>query len=432
MSKCVGDGGKVWAFEPAALTAHFLGRSLTENGAANVVVSGSALSDRVGSASFHISKDSELSGLGSSADIVSTEQVPTTTLDHCASNWGRNDIAFLKLDAEGHERQVLSGGRDFFARQSPLVMYEVVEVKKIYDELIDLFVDYGYRSYRLVPGLGILVPFDDPGLAHVKLLNLFCCKPDRAAVLANRGLLVDAAGALPQPAADAGKTYLEGAAYFDAQSRLLGPIGGATTGPRALYLEAVGWYALSESDSLPPAERYACLLRCASLLEPISGAHGRESLARVSLLARVALDLGWRLMAADLLAPLVARLARGEHLPPDDPVIPVLGRFDGLDPGDQIDAWIAAGLIEGYLRNVNFSSLRARPSHLAAYEFLKSNPFASPEMTRRRLLIRYRMGLAPDTGAEDPVYAWARDNLNAEFWKKEFPPTNPPPDFASA
>ena len=55
------------------------------------------------------------------------------------------------------------------------------------------FAALGFDSYRLVPGLDVLVPFDPAATHDGYLLNLFCCKPDRAAALSDRGLLLDAA-----------------------------------------------------------------------------------------------------------------------------------------------------------------------------------------------------------------------------------------------
>jgi hypothetical protein len=58
-------------------------------------------------------------------------------------------------------------------------------------ELAQQFLELEYRSYRLVPGLNLLVPFDDKGTIDGYLFNLFCCKPERAARLAAQGFLVE-------------------------------------------------------------------------------------------------------------------------------------------------------------------------------------------------------------------------------------------------
>jgi hypothetical protein len=54
--------------------------------------------------------------------------------------------------------------------------------------LIREFAALGYDSYRLVPGLNLLIPFDPGSQPDTYLLNLFCCKSARADRLAARGL----------------------------------------------------------------------------------------------------------------------------------------------------------------------------------------------------------------------------------------------------
>jgi FkbM family methyltransferase len=420
MSLSAGDSGKVWAFEPAALTAHFLRRSLKACAASNVVVSETALSDQVGFAFFQNSKDPELSGIGSKDNIVSTDHVPTTTLDHGIDQFGWDDVRFLKIDAEGHEPQVFAGGHRLFAEQSPLVMYEVVDVRETHGELIDLFGSIGYRSYRLVPGPNVLVPFDDPGLEHVKLLNLFACKPDRAKELAARGLLVDAPR-LPTLPDNCGINYLRSAGYFGAQSESINALAQARSAEQVAYRDAIGWYAASCTPDAPPEARYAGLLRCADLLESVANPNKAETWPQLTLFSRAAIDLGWGLIATELLEPVVARLISGERAPFAVPFVPGHTRFDQIDPGDRLEDWIVGGIVEAYVRNVSFSSLRAGSLQVAAYNFLRGNLFSGPEMTRRRLLVRDRLNLLPDTEANDPVYQHSPDNLNATFWRESFP-----------
>src|SRR5262249_40808201 len=94
-------------------------------------------------------------------------------------------------DAEGEEERILAGGRAFFARLSPLVMFEVKAGDSINKELLMLFPAMGYRLYRQLAGAPILVPSDPSQPLDGYELNLFAAKPDRAAALAERGLLVD-------------------------------------------------------------------------------------------------------------------------------------------------------------------------------------------------------------------------------------------------
>lgn len=422
MSKSVGPGGKVWAYEPASLTAHFLNKSIAENEASNVEVFREAVSDQVGSIEFHVSMAPELSGLGQREDSFLKEEVKVTTLDSCAEQFGWDEIAFIKIDAEGHESQVLSGARSLLETTSPLVMYEVSHMERMNRGLIAEFAELGYQSYRLIPGLGALAPIDDAILNDMSILNLFCCKPDRAANLAARNLLTDASAPLPGLPDDAWSGYLETKVYCDAQRDLISNVDSTGGADWPAHRDAIGYYGLSKSEKLSPAERYACLLKCMTILNPITRPDELAAIARVSLLARVASDLGQRHAAASLLLSAVGWLKSGAGVTIAEPMVPAAERFDNIDPAGQLGAWVSATIIEHCLSVADRSSLQSAPSKLEYYDILRTNPFASCESTRRRVLFRNRLGLPPDTQSGDLIYNLAADNLNTEFWKSNFPP----------
>jgi FkbM family methyltransferase len=193
MARAVGPAGHVWAFEPASGTADLLAAGIAANGFSHVSLERSALSSASGSAQLALHPDPEMNALVRGLRPEGpTERVPVTTLDECLETRGWRDIEFVKIDAEGEEAGILKGGARFFARESPLVQYEVKAGKDLHLELVEDFAALGYASYRLVPGLDLLVPFDAGAEVDGFLLNLFCCKPDRAARLAAAGYLVEA------------------------------------------------------------------------------------------------------------------------------------------------------------------------------------------------------------------------------------------------
>ena len=117
-------------------------------------------------------------------------QVAVTTLDDCMEKYSWVRMDFIKIDAEGAEKNIIRGGLRFFELLSPLVMFEVEHAGVgNNDELVQAFTGIGYRIFRLVPALCILVPLDTSD-KDAKPLNLFACKDDRAARLAERGLLL--------------------------------------------------------------------------------------------------------------------------------------------------------------------------------------------------------------------------------------------------
>ena len=197
----VGPTGRVWAFEPAPAPGACLEKSLALNGFENVTLVKAAVADTDGEASLRVEANSELSYLGEGG-----EPVRVRSLDGCAAELGLQDLALVKLDAEGAERRILDGGAAVFERQSPLVLFERVHGAVIDTELVDRFAALGYGIYRLAPGPGILVPFERDEPADSFQLNLFACKPDRAEALEARGLLAQRSEDLPLAA-----TYAESA-----------------------------------------------------------------------------------------------------------------------------------------------------------------------------------------------------------------------------
>src|SRR5258707_14449240 len=103
------------------------------------------------------------------------------TWDNCVNRYRWVDIDLKKNGGEGEEANIVKGGRRFFANLAPLVQYELRNnATDMNFGLIRDFAAIGYDSYRLLPGLNLLVPFDADTPPDSYLLNLFCCKAARA------------------------------------------------------------------------------------------------------------------------------------------------------------------------------------------------------------------------------------------------------------
>jgi FkbM family methyltransferase len=272
MARTVGPEGHVWAFEPASGTANLLAEGIAANGFAHVNLERSALSCNRGTAQLSLNQNSELNALlHGETPAEASETVALVTLDDCMQRYGWRDIELVKIDAEGEEANILKGGERFLGDLSPLVQYEVKVGEHVHLELVRAFARLGYDSYRLVPGLDLLVPFDIESPADAYQLNLFCCKPDRAARLAARGFLMEVDAAtdhglilkqwLPHLSIGTGSHSLYG--WHHALVKL--PYGAHLAGlwertvaaghsgevEKALFL-----HALSRDPSLAPAERF--------------------------------------------------------------------------------------------------------------------------------------------------------------------------------
>ena len=157
MAKAVGPAGSVLAFEPASETARLLSASVAANSFQHVNVQRSAVSAASGTGQLTLGQHSELNALvrGTPAQGA-TETVPLVTLDDCLREHGWQRVDFVKIDAEGEEHNILKGGERFFAELSPLVQYEVKAGTELHLELVQLFRERGYDSYRLVPVQSLL------------------------------------------------------------------------------------------------------------------------------------------------------------------------------------------------------------------------------------------------------------------------------------
>lgn len=146
---------KVHAFEPS----HRMAELLRRTSASNVSVHEIALSDQVGEAELFIPRDDDrliyslasLEPRHSSSDqqVVSTS-VPTARLDAIV----HEEVAFVKIDVEGHELNVLSGAAELLEHSQPVFLVEAEERhrERATSLLFDFFRRRSYRGYFLKDG----------------------------------------------------------------------------------------------------------------------------------------------------------------------------------------------------------------------------------------------------------------------------------------
>jgi FkbM family methyltransferase len=188
-SQKVGTAGKVWAFEPGADAAALLRQSIEVNGAANVRLIEKALGDEssVGWLTNHASPEYN-AVLDEFAE--GARSVVIDSLDNLDREENFTGIDFIKIDAEGFEEKVITGGLELFRRENPLVMIEI----SLDAEALKILKDMGYKEYRLISGVNALISFDvetnDWSESLLAPLNVFLCKPDREETLRAAGLLL--------------------------------------------------------------------------------------------------------------------------------------------------------------------------------------------------------------------------------------------------
>ena len=278
LARCVGAGGHVWAFEPTSAPRTRLLESRRINGfQRRITVVPAALAEADGETSFAVHDNSELNSRGGAGETRETVQL--LALDGWLARHAPDAaIDFVKLDAEGDELRVLAGAKDFFARQSPVVMFEFMHGKVVSRPLIDAWQQLGYGLFRWSAELGLLRPFDVESDELDFALNLLAVRPAQQLELAARGLLVTAqalAALPPVPSHFRAPAALAGWCTLPAL-RDLAPEAAAAGGE--LYEHALHAAAAAHRDrSLSAAMRWALMIDVRNVLK--AGAESGASLA---------------------------------------------------------------------------------------------------------------------------------------------------------
>ena len=398
MAQAVGAQGRVWAFEPASSTAQWLAQSVALNAMPQVTLDQRALSSHVGTAQLSLNDNAELNALVRGASAHSAcETVPLVTLDSCLAQYGWRDIDFLKIDAEGEEMNILLGGAHFFSALSPLVQYEIKVDGPPDLQLVRRFEAMGYASYRLVPGLDVLVPFDPATPPDAYQLNLFCCKPDRAAQLAEAQFLV-----LPgQPPGPPAATRLADLlARHPAQAPLPYQVQCAQTWAQATahpsaetqeVLQALALYQVSQDTRQTAVDRFWALDTGFQQIQQVC--ERQASHLRMASLARIARACGARTVAVSALGQLCDLIFQEQRVDASEPFVPPCPRYDAMAPGSAVGNWVLASALEELERLVGFSSFYTGLSSRQRLETFLQLGVESPEMARRLQLLQERFHL---------------------------------------
>ena len=146
---------RVHAFEPS----HEMADLLRRTSARNVSVHEVALSDQAGNAELFIPQDGRdlIHGLaslqpavGASSRAVAPVNVPTARLDAIV----RQDVAFVKIDVEGHELNVLKGAVELLENSQPVFLGEAEERQRLRAtrSIFEFFEERSYRGFFLKEG----------------------------------------------------------------------------------------------------------------------------------------------------------------------------------------------------------------------------------------------------------------------------------------
>jgi FkbM family methyltransferase len=402
MAKKVGATGHVWAFEPTSSTAGFLAQGIAANGFVQVTMEQKAVSSASGTARLVLQRHSELNSIAhDESPTTASETVSLVTLDECMDRYRWSEIELIKIDAEGEECNIVRGGRRFFTQLAPLVQYELRQGdQNVNYQLIDDFAKIAYASYRLVPGLNVLVPVHAESIRDPYLLNLFCCKASRADALADQGFLLQASDLsvagdtlelqIPGGEQNVSHDWRHALAHLPYATQFLPEWDNAeASGNSTEVIRALSLYLRSRDPDESTINRYCALAASVSTLKAMCAREPTR--LRLASLARVAHDFGERAVAVEALKLLLVHI-REKGVDTGEPFLAPLERFDSLAPDPNPAHWLVAAVLEQLETRERFSSFYAGPSARERLEDIYALGLGSPEMTRRLDLVRRRFG----------------------------------------
>jgi FkbM family methyltransferase len=405
MARTVGPVGQVFAYEPGSEARELLGRSRDLNGLRNLHIAALALSDTDRDGYLTFGESSEANALGDPASGTRGETVSITTLDaeDRTRGWAAPD--FVKLDAEGGEEQIIVGAHDFFSRYSPLVMFEIVAGQPN-TRLRSLFRSMGYRLFRSLADISILVPVDHEELDSYEL-NLFAAKSDRAAAMSRDGLLVDGVESWSADESQLrdGIGRLRQAVFAPAFPIILSDLVSVDVD----YRKSLAAFAICNSDASAQTRCSALAYAFHSITELCERA---PSAARLSTLARVAWHWGRRSHCVKATSTLFHKI---EQAPPQltEPFWPACPRFDKIAPAEHGKMWFMVSAAEQWERAAKRAG--CFDTTATVLKWLWGRPFVSADIDRRIVLMVLRAGGTPMIPRR--LMIESPDNLNADIWR---------------
>lgn len=394
MAKKVESSGYVWAFEPTPTPNKLLKKSSSHNNLTNISVINVAVSDKKGEAPLNMDGNCELNSLQYLSNSLDLQVlVETHPLDQLMEEHNWDSIDFIKIDTESDELNILAGGKDFFTNLSPLVLYACKDKDVLNTELINKFEQLGYNTYMLIPGINTLSPFDPEEMQDSFLLNLFACKSDRAEKLQKAGLLSTGSyNSALTVNEHAWESYLEQFHYsqslvndWKAQYNNGHKLPGSD-----IYRSALNLYVNAHAETSTPDEKVASLRTAFIQLVSLLDLH--VTLPRLQTLIRVAIELGKRDIAIQLLNDLINNLHETGSFQPDEPFLAISKEAEEAQTGNSLAGWcLAYATAEREIQSA-FSSYFSDGSSLETLKVFKELEYPHEEMNRRLMLMNKRFG----------------------------------------
>ena len=160
----VGSAGRVLAVEPFSGCVRCLQETCKINQLSWVTICAGAASDRSGIARLSLNTASELNEIVNPdttemMEPATFEEVTCFTLDSLVEKHNISEIDFVKIDAEGHELQVLLGSERILNQFLPNILYENIAGSQGSNlPVANFLIAKGYKLFKYKPYIQELIP----------------------------------------------------------------------------------------------------------------------------------------------------------------------------------------------------------------------------------------------------------------------------------
>ena len=129
-SKCVGNSGKVIAFEANPNNITMLKKNIQLNNCDNVIINNSAVSDINSKVKLSLPIRTDQSGWATLSKKGEYEkwpkvEVPATSIDYYLKKENINHVDLIKMDIEGAEVKALNGMENILSSDNPVIISEI-------------------------------------------------------------------------------------------------------------------------------------------------------------------------------------------------------------------------------------------------------------------------------------------------------------------
>ncbi len=313
-------------------------------------------------------------------------------IDRIADGAGIPSVDLVRFNIDARDAWMVGEARRFLERNRPIIVAGARrDNARVDTAVIAALRPLGFRPYRLLPGLGCLVPVSDDEALDVFTVNLFCLADPTAKELEARGIVVGNTDApLEIPGIDAGEW----------RNLLRGPWADGlrehwSDGPLEIpeweaYRVALNMYARFRQEQRDPSERVAYLGAASGILSMLLQV--ATNLPRLLSSARIFSAFGRRREAVEALGAVIELWESGPSLAVDEPFVPVSEASEAMSPGGRVADWLLGSVLEERERLRALSTYFTGDEARGPLETAERLGFLSHDGRRRIALIRERYG----------------------------------------